>query len=39
MFLVALIFVVYASLSYALFDRISRRMTRWVPRSAGGQAS
>ena len=39
MFLVALVFVVYASLSYALFDRISRRMTRWVPRSGGGQAS
>lgn len=34
MFLVALIFVLYASVSYALFDRISRRMTRWVPRAA-----
>jgi sulfonate transport system permease protein len=39
MFLVALVFVLYASVSYALFDRISRWMTRWAPRSAGSQAS
>lgn len=37
MFLVALIFVLYASVSYALFDRISRRMTRWVPRADAGR--
>jgi sulfonate transport system permease protein len=34
MFLVALIFILYASVSYAVFDRISRRMTRWVPRTS-----
>ncbi len=34
MFLVALIFVLYASISYAVFDRISARMTRWVPRAS-----
>ncbi|HZO96992.1 MAG TPA: ABC transporter permease subunit [Gaiellaceae bacterium] len=32
MFLVALVFVLYASLSYALFDRLSRRLVQWVPR-------
>lgn len=37
MFLVALIFVLYASVSYALFDRVSRRMTRWVPRADAGR--
>ncbi len=35
MFLVALIFVLYAAVSYAVFDRISSRMTQWVPRSSG----
>src|SRR5439155_9952897 len=39
MFLVALVFVLYASVSYALFDRISRWMTRWAPRAAGSQAA
>lgn len=34
MFLVALIFVLYASISYAVFDRISARLTRWVPRAS-----
>lgn len=37
MFLVALIFVLYASVSYAVFDRISRRMTQWVPRASGAR--
>lgn len=37
MFLVALVFVLYASVSYAVFDRISRRMTQWVPRASGAR--
>lgn len=31
MVVVALLFVLYAVLSYLLFDRVSRRLTRWVP--------
>ena len=34
MVVVALLFVLYAVLSYLLFERISRRLTRWAP---GGQ--
>ena len=34
MFLVALLFVIYASISYALFDAISSRILAWAPRSA-----
>jgi sulfonate transport system permease protein len=34
MFLVALLFVLYASLSYALFDKLSRKLTDWAPRAA-----
>lgn len=44
MFLVALLFVIYAALSYALFEYVSRRLLDWVPRqsqresrSLGGQ--
>jgi sulfonate transport system permease protein len=33
MFLITLIFIVYASLSYALFDWISMRLLRWMPRT------
>lgn len=32
MFFVALLFVLYASITYALFDRISLRLLRWAPR-------
>jgi sulfonate transport system permease protein len=34
MFLVALLFILYASVSYAVFDRLSRRMLRWLPRAS-----
>ncbi|MFO1349340.1 MAG: ABC transporter permease subunit [Gammaproteobacteria bacterium] len=33
MFVVALIFVLYASISYALFDRLSARLLQWMPRA------
>ncbi len=33
MFLVALVFIVYACLSYAAFDRLARRALAWMPRS------
>jgi sulfonate transport system permease protein len=33
MFLVALVFIVYACLSYVAFDRIARRVLAWMPRS------
>jgi sulfonate transport system permease protein len=36
MFFVALLFVVYASISYALFNAISLRVLAWAPRPAGG---
>ncbi|HET9274325.1 MAG TPA: hypothetical protein VFO09_08670 [Methyloceanibacter sp.] len=31
MFVVALLFVVYASIRYAVFDRLCLRMLRWTP--------
>lgn len=34
MFFVALLFIVYASLSFVLFNAISARLLRWAPRSA-----
>lgn len=34
MFLVALLFILYASVSYAIFDGVSQRMLRWLPRAA-----
>ncbi len=37
MFFVALLFVLYASVSYALFDRVSRRLLDWTAKS--GQVS
>ncbi len=33
MFVVALIFVFYASISYAIFDRLSRRLLQWTPQA------
>ena len=33
MFVVALIFVFYAALSYAIFDRLSRLLLRWTPQA------
>jgi sulfonate transport system permease protein len=33
MFVVALLFVIYASISYALFDRLCLRLLRWTPRA------
>ena len=33
MFVVALIFVFYASVSFAIFDRLSARLLRWTPRA------
>lgn len=35
MFFVALLFVLYASITYAIFDRISLRLLRWAPRGGG----
>ncbi len=32
MFLVALILLLYAAITYALFERASRRLTEWMPR-------
>jgi sulfonate transport system permease protein len=34
MFLVALLFVIYASISYAVFNAISSRLLAWAPQSA-----
>jgi sulfonate transport system permease protein len=34
MFLVALILLAYAALTYTIFDRLSRRLTEWMPREA-----
>ena len=34
MFLVALLFILYASVSYAIFDNLSLRLLRWLPRTA-----
>ena len=36
MFVVALIFVFYASISYAIFDRLSRWLLQWTVDTAGG---
>ena len=33
MFVVALLFVLYASVSYAIFDRLSLRLLHWMPRA------
>lgn len=33
MFFVALLFVLYASVSYAVFNQLSLRLLRWVPRA------
>ena len=33
MFVVALIFVFYASISYAIFDRLSRWLLQWTPQA------
>jgi sulfonate transport system permease protein len=33
MFFVALLFVVYASISYAAFNALSQRLLRWAPRA------
>jgi sulfonate transport system permease protein len=33
MFLVALLFIIYASITYSAFNALSLRMLRWVPRS------
>jgi len=35
MFFVALLFIVFASISYALFNRLSLHLLQWAPRSAG----
>jgi sulfonate transport system permease protein len=32
MFVVALLFVLYASVSYAVFDRLSLKLLQWMPR-------
>lgn len=36
MFLVALVLLVYAAITYALFERASRRLTEWMPREQAG---
>jgi sulfonate transport system permease protein len=36
MFLVALILLTYAALTYVLFERASRRLTEWMPREQTG---
>jgi hypothetical protein len=33
MFFVALLFVLYASISYAAFNALSQRLLRWAPRA------
>ena len=33
MFVIALLFVIYASISYALFDRLCLRLLQWTPRA------
>lgn len=33
MFVIALIFVLYASISYAIFNRLSLKVLRWMPRA------
>jgi sulfonate transport system permease protein len=34
MFLVALILLIYAGITYAIFERASRRITEWMPRES-----
>jgi sulfonate transport system permease protein len=36
MFVVALLFVVYASISYAIFNRLCMRLLEWTPRAGRG---
>jgi len=36
MFVVALFLLVYAAITYALFERASRRLTEWMPRESPG---
>jgi sulfonate transport system permease protein len=36
MFVIALLFVIYASISYALFDRLCLRLLQWTPRAGRG---
>ena len=36
MFFVALLFIAYASVTYAAFNALSLRMLRWAPRSGRG---
>jgi sulfonate transport system permease protein len=38
MFLVALILLIYAAITYVLFERASRRLTEWMPRESAGAA-
>jgi sulfonate transport system permease protein len=38
MFLVALILLAYAAITYVLFERASRRLTEWMPREPAGAA-
>jgi sulfonate transport system permease protein len=38
MFLVALFLLAYAAITYALFERASRRLTEWMPREQAGIA-
>ena len=38
MFLVALFLLTYAAITYALFERASRRLTEWMPREQAGMA-
>ena len=33
MFLIALLFILYTSISYAIFDHLSLRLLRWAPRA------
>jgi sulfonate transport system permease protein len=39
MFLVGLFLLAYAAISYALFERASRRLTDWMPRGAAASAA
>jgi sulfonate transport system permease protein len=36
MFVVALLFVIYASISYAIFNRVCMRLLEWTPRTGRG---
>ena len=39
MFLVGLILLAYAALTYVLFERVSRPLTDWLPREHGRQSA